>query len=106
MSSAHEDLVREYAELEARTAPDLARMEEIKKYLRALDLGTHQIAGLKVTVARSARLDAAQAAELYPAEDYPELYKLVLDTAALKRTVTPATYEALQTQGDPRVTIK
>ncbi len=100
------DMVREYALLQDRVAPDLARMDEIKKYLKGLDYGTHDIAGLKITVGHNARLDAKKAAEMYPIEQFPAAYKTALDGPALKRLVAPAVYEALQTEGDPRVTIK
>lgn len=100
------DIVREYALLQDRVAPDLARMEEIKKVLKGLDYGTHDIAGLKIGIGHNSRLDAKKAAEMYPEEQYPDLYKTSLDSAALKRVVAPAVYEAMSNEGDPRVTIK
>ena len=101
-----QDLVREYADLQARTAPDLARMDEIKKHLRALDYGSHDIAGLKITVARNARLDAGAFAEKYPVLQYPHLYKSAPDSAAIKKHLAPVEVENLSNEGDPRVTIK
>lgn len=103
----NERLVREYALLASEVEPMQARMDEIKKYLRAsLDIGSHEISGLKVTIAKNARFDAKKAAEMYPQEQYGDFYKTSLDSAAVKRAVAPAVYEALSTEGEPRVTIK
>ena len=101
-----EALVREYADLQAEVAPMQERMDDIKTTLRGLGQGSHEVAGLKVTIARNARLDSKKAQELYPAEKYPEIYKTSLDSTALKRMVAPAVYDAMSTEGEPRVTIK
>lgn len=103
----NERLAREYAMLAAEAEPLQARMEEIKKIFRNdLDFGTHDISGLQVTIAHNARFDAKRAAEMYPAEQYSEFYKTSLDSAALKKAVAPAVYQALSNEGEPRVTIK
>jgi len=101
-----QNLVREYAELQARTAPDLARMDEIKKHLRALDYGSHDIAGLKISVSRNTRLDAKAFSEKYPVLQFPHFYKSAPDSAAIKKHLAPVEIEDLSTEGDPRVTIK
>lgn len=103
----HQRLAKEYALLASEVEPMQARMDEIKKIFRNdLDFGTHDISGLKVTVAHNARFDAKKAAEIYPADKYPAFYKTAPDSAAIKRAVAPAVYEALSNEGEPRVTIK
>lgn len=100
------DLAREYATLQDRVAPDLARIDEIKKLMRGLDYGTHDVAGLKVSVARNSRLDAAAFAAKYPVLQHPGLYKSAPDSAAIKKNLAPAEIETLSVAGEPRVTIK
>ena len=103
----HQRLAREYALLASEVEPMQARMDEIKKIFRNdLDFGAHDIAGLKITVAHNARFDAKKAAEIYPVDKYPAFYKTAPDSAAIKRAVAPAVYEALSNEGEPRVTIK
>jgi len=102
----NERLVREYALLEAEIEPLQARMNEIKKYLRgSLDYGTHDIAGLKVSIAHNSRLDPKKVLDLYPPAANPELYKQAPDSAAMKRILPGAVIEAMKTEGEPRVTI-
>lgn len=101
------DLVREYANLQADADPILARMEEIKKTLRFdLTYGTHKIAGLSVSVARNSRLSASAFADAYPVMKYPNLYKPAPDSAAIKENLAPTEIKKYTTEGDPRVSIK
>lgn len=105
-TSIYAELVREYVQLDYELEPIKARMEEIKKVLRDLPNGTHDIAGAKVTIARNARFDAKKFAELYPQEEHPHLWKSGPDNTEIKRTLPPAVVEAMQTEGEPRVSIK
>lgn len=102
----YEDHAAEYAALQAQAAPLLARMEEIKKVLRDLPVGSHQLAGLTVNIAANRQLDKTRLAEEYPPEQYPDLYKSQPDSAAVKKYLSPAVIETLSKYGDPRVTIK
>ena len=103
----HEQLVREYAELEARIGPDLARMDEIKKYLRGdLDYGSHEISGCKVSIGRNARFNAKRFEAAYPPVEYPQYYKPAPNTAAIKDDLSANQLREFQDEGDPRVTIK
>lgn len=104
--TAYEDLVREYAQLDALAAPALARMDEIKKFLRDLRLGTHDIAGLKVTIAPNARFDSKRFAAKYPPTEFPEFYSSAVDQAKVKQLLPGKAVDAFKTIGDPRVTIK
>lgn len=104
--SIYDDLVHEYIQLDYELKPIQARMDEIKKVLRDLPTGAHEIAGARVTIARNARLDAKKFAETFPQDQYPNLWKSAPDSAELKRTQPPAVIEALQTTGEPRVSIK
>lgn len=105
-NSIYDDLVHEYITLEYERAPIEARMNEIKKVLRDLDYGSHQIAGATVSVSRNARLDSKKFADMFPIEQFPNLWKTAPDTTALRQTQPPAVVEALQSVGEPRITIK
>lgn len=105
-NTMHEELVREYAELQADVAPTLARMEEIKKFLRDLDPGTYELAGVKVTISENKTFDEKQFTEDYPHTRYAGLYKLVPDREVIRQHFSPAEREQFQKQGDHRVTIK
>lgn len=104
--TAYEDLVREYAQLDALAAPALARMDEIKKFLRDLPIGTHDIAGLKVTLAANARFDAERFAAKYPPTEFPEFYSSAVDRDKVKELLPGKAVDAFKTIGAPRVTIK
>lgn len=104
--STHENLVREYVMLENRTAPDLARMAEIKKVLRDLDYGTHDLAGIKVAVGHNSTLVPAAFISAYPADQHPHLYKTVPNPAAIKDSLSPAEIKALSKEGEKRLTFK
>jgi|GEM_PF-2715164 len=106
MNTTYDNLVAEYADLQARTAPDLARMDEIKKVLRDLDYGSHTLAGLTVSIARNARFDAAAFAAQFPPEERPEFYKPAVDQTAVKKLLPGAAVDAFQKLGEARVTIK
>ncbi|EXF24378.1 hypothetical protein BG28_06590 [Nesterenkonia sp. AN1] len=106
MTSTHEELVREYAALQANVEPDLARMDDIKKVLRDLEYGTHDLAGLQVQISRNGRLDSKRFAEQYPVTQRPEFYKTAPDTKEIRRHLSPKEVEALSTEGDKKVSIK
>lgn len=102
-----QDLVREYATLQADAEPILARMDEIKKTFKFdLDFGTHKIAGLSVGIAHNSRLSASAFEAAYPVMKYPNLYKPAPNSTAIKENLSPAEIKKYTTEGDPRVTVK
>lgn len=105
-NTMHEELVREYAALQANTAPALARMEDIKKVLRDLDYGKHELAGVEVQVSRNSRLDAKAFQDRYPVAQHPQFYRTAPDTKEVRRQLAPAEIDALSKEGDKRVTIR
>lgn len=105
-NTMHEELVREYAQLQDDVAAPLARMDDIKKVLRDLDYGKHELAGLEVQVSRNSRLNAKAFADRYPVTQHPEFYKTAPDTKEIRRHLAPKEVESLSTEGDKRVTIK
>lgn len=102
----HEDLVREYAMIENRIGPDIARLAEIKKCFRDLTYGPHDFAGLKVSVGKNFRLDPETFSAKYPVMQYPHLYKSAPDSAAIKAELSPKEIEALSKEGEKRITVK
>lgn len=101
-----EALAGEYATIQDRIDPDLKRLDEIKAAFKFMSYGTHELAGLKVSLARSSRLDAAAFANRYPVETHPQFYKSAPDSTSIKKHLAPAEIEELSNAGDPRVTIK
>jgi len=100
------ELIQEYTRIQDKIGPDLARVEEIKKILKGLDYGSHEIAGCKVTIGRNARLNAKRFEEAYPVAKYPQYYKTAPDSTAMKDELSPAELRKYQDEGEPRVTIK
>lgn len=100
------DLIQEYTLLQAKIAPEVTRIEEIKKSLKSLDYGTYDIAGCKVTIGHNARFNPARFEAAYPAIKHPLFYKAAPDMVAIKEHIARADLKAFQDEGDPRVTIK
>lgn len=100
------ELIQEYTQIQDKIGPDLARVEEIKKILKGLDYGSHEIAGCKVTIGRNARFNAKRFEAAYPVINNPGLYKTAPDTTSIKDALSPAELREYQDEGDPRVTIK
>ena len=104
--SIHADLVREWAELESQVAGPQARIEEIKKFLRVLDLGTHELAGYRVSVSPNRRLDPKKFAEKYPVLKHPEFYKTAPDSTKIAKELSGPDLREVSTFGDPRISLK
>lgn len=102
----YEALVREYAALTADIQPALDRIEEIKDELRDLPLGKHELANLTVQLTSNNRLDKRAFEDRYPVTDFPDFYKRDVNTAAIKKALSPREIEELSTPGTPRLTIK
>lgn len=102
----HADLVRELVALQDQIEPANARIADIKKVLRDLDFGSHKIAGMTVTVGHNVRLDTAAFEAAYPVLEHPQMYKPTPDPAAIRRHLSPVQLEALQTEGEKRLTVK
>lgn len=102
----YENLVLELVNLQAQIDPLAGRVDDIKKVLRDLDYGTHKIAGVSVAVGRNVRLDPRKFEATYPVVENPHLYKAVPDADAIKRHLSPVQVEALQVEGEKRLTVK
>lgn len=100
------DHVREYIQLQAEADRIKARMEEIKKFLRELDYGTHDIAGLKVSITRNPQFDSAAFQAKYPVLKFPHLYKSAIDAGAVKEHLAPAEVKKFYGEGEKKVGVK
>lgn len=100
------DLARELIALQDQIEPANSRIADIKKVLRDLDYGTHKFGTISVAVGRNVRLDTAAFEAAYPVTQNPLMYKAVPDSDAIKRHLSPVQIEALQTEGEKRLTVK
>ena len=102
-----EQLVLEDLKLRESEEAIKERRATIKAELaKHLSDGTHDLAGSKVIVSHPRRIDAKAAAAALPFTDRPELYKATLDTALLKRHLSPVDLEAFQVEGNVTVTVR
>lgn len=102
-----EELVAERVKREAAIEADKERIATINaRLLDLLPTGTHDAGDHKVTIRAGARrLDPTKVADTYPFREYPEMYKVAVDTAKVKDLVAPALLRDLQTEGNPTVVI-
>ncbi|MGK9222044.1 MULTISPECIES: hypothetical protein [unclassified Microbacterium] len=72
-----------------------------------LDVGTHDVDGVKVQVREYSRIAYPQLEKDYPAEQYPDLYatKTAIDQAAVKKQFAPAALEPYKVRGSKSVVI-
>lgn len=103
-----EQLALEKLKRKASIEADKERIDEIDAILRSrLPRGTHQAGSVTITVKKGAsRLNTSRLTAAHPFTERPELYKPVLDTAAVKRHIAPADLEAFQDEGTPVVEVK
>lgn len=107
MSTEHEALVKEYLQLQEQAEHIDQRKDAIKAELRTLGEGSHDLAGVKVSIAPNRRIDAALVAEQYPVEQHPELWKAAPDTTAIRKNLAPIRVEQLMSEsGEPKVSIR
>ena len=94
------------AELKAEAAKHTSVADGYKAELRQLlDLGTHTIGNVKITISKPSRsFDAEAFLKAYPIELNPALYKPVIDTAALPPKLKDQFM--VTGNGEPKVTVK
>lgn len=75
--------------------------------LEQLDVGTHDVDGVKVQVREYSRLAYPDIEKDYPADQYPDLYvtKTSIDQAAVKKQFAPAALEPYKVRGAKSVVI-
>lgn len=105
-TSIYEDHVRELAALQADKARLEAREKELKKILRDLDYGSHEIAGVTVSVQPNRRIDPGLFEDRYPVAKWPQFWKPGVNTTQVRKQLAPAEIEELSTEGEPRVVLK
>lgn len=98
------ELVKRQAAIEA----DKERCDEIRAVLRRrLPRGTTSTGSHQVLVKAGARrLNAGRLTAAYPVVARPELYRPVIDTAAVKQRIAPVDLVAFQDEGTPVVEVK
>lgn len=101
-----EELAEEYATLAADIEPKQARMEELKKQFRQLPKGTHDLAGLAVTVSANRRLNTKALEEAYPASEHGELYKQAIDTKAAREHLGEEMIEDFTVESENKVSVR
>lgn len=104
----YDQLVAERTRLKA-TADDAAqRIKQIDDQLRDLGYGTHQYAGVRVSIERNRRLDVARFRDAYPVDKHPELWKVTVDpdTAAVREHIAPADLDPFYNESTPKVVIR
>ncbi|MCL1800456.1 MAG: hypothetical protein FWG25_03710 [Promicromonosporaceae bacterium] len=102
-------LVQEWANLNQRITALEERRDQIKAALtETLPTGTTEIAGLKVSITRPNRLNNQAIEKAYPIHEYPDLYRASLDTASVRRFISPVILETEFTQPatKPTITLK
>ncbi|MEX3610045.1 hypothetical protein VVR12_03215 [Rothia sp. LK2588] len=102
-SQTTEDALNELVELQNRVAPDLARIAELEKFLKALDPGKYTTGALDLTVSRSGRFSKKRFAEAFPPETHPQFYKTTVEPDV--KTIAPAVKEQFTDYYDNRIKI-
>lgn len=102
----YDTLVKHYVQLADQKAAIDEQLDGIKAELRKLDVGSHEIAGCKVTIALNRRLDTKLVETKYPIAAHPVLYKAAPDTKALRQHLSPIAMDELMVEvGAPKVTV-
>jgi hypothetical protein len=106
MSTDYETLVKEYVALQDQRNSIDERLDTLKAELRKLEPGTHEIAGIKVSIVPNRRIDPKLVAAKYPIAAHPLLYKAAPDVAALRKHLSPIAVDDLMTEvGLPKVSV-
>lgn len=105
-TSIYEDHVKELASVQADKQRLEAREKELKKILRDLDQGSHEIAGITVSVQPNRRIDPGLFEDKYPVAQWPHFWEPKINTTQVRKQLAPAEIEALSTEGEPRVVLK
>lgn len=103
----YDTLVKQYVQLADQKITIDEQLDGIKAELRKLDVGSHDIAGCKVTISPNRRIDPALVAQQYPVQKHPELWKASPDTTAIRKHLAPIRVEQLMTKsGEPKVLVR
>lgn len=80
----------------------------LEEILRTKPVGEddEEIAGFKVSTSPNRRLDDKRLMNDFPEGDHPNLYKVALDSAAVKRAIAPDELDAYYNEGEPRLNFK
>lgn len=73
------------------------RLAELDEQLKTLDPGEYEAGGLTVSITEIHTINAKLVEKKYPATKFPDIYKLAVDTAEVKRQVPADKLAALQT---------
>jgi hypothetical protein len=96
-----------FAELQAEIAERQAELDTLKLEMQQWPIDSYVAAGaFQVQVQAWRKRDDAAFQDVHPFESYPELYKFVLDTAAIKNEVAPVDLEPFMRQQAPKVLVK
>lgn len=74
--------------------------------LRQHDYGNYDAGDWTLQLQHSRTLNGGRFAEAYPVTKFPELYKAVPDTAAIKEHIAPVALDAFYDEGRPKVVVK
>lgn len=95
------ELARQLAAVQTRLAPlkeqEAALKAQIREHLSTLGPGTYQAGDHTIAATATRRIDVTAIAEIYPVTSNPELYKLTVDVAAVRKHLAPAVVDALMT---------
>ncbi|GEM_PF-5226542 len=105
----YEDDVRELVSIQAEKQRLTAREGELKKKLRELPKGTHEISGCKVQVQANRRVNLGRVKEAFPVGKYAPLgyYKPAEpDMTEIKKHIAPSELEKFYDEGENKVVVK
>ena len=102
-------LAAELADVQSKISDLAERETAIKAQIRDLVPGpdTYDADGLVIAVQSNRRFDPATFTAAYPVTTHPQFYKLVPDTTAVRRGLSPDDYAAFMAEaGDFKVGLK
>jgi hypothetical protein len=102
-------LAAELADVQSKISDLQERESALKAQIRDLVPGpdTYDADGLAVTVQSNRRFDPAAFTAAFPVTTHPQFYKLVPDTTAVKRGLSPDAYAAFMAEvGDFKVGLR
>jgi hypothetical protein len=93
-----DDLVVEYLAVTSLAEQAAQRLGEIRDLLsERLALGSHNIAGCKVSLSKRGVLDKRALADQYPQAEFPHLYQTELDTKSVRDNIANSVLKSLFT---------
>ena len=95
------------AQLRPLQEQEAALKAEIRSNLASLGPGEYLAGDHLVVAGATRRIDNTRIEERYPVTEHPELYKLVVDTAAVRKNLAPAVVDDLmKIAGDLAITVR